>query len=141
MLRHEFQPGRLVAGVFLALAGLVYAGDSGGLWDTPWFAIIPIVAGGLFLAAATAAVAHLIRRGRGPRAGTRADARTGSPVRSQAAGTTVHGDLPADLEPPHRLDTPEGAPAEPESTLAEPEDAGSPPERPDRAPTSGPGAL
>ncbi|MFH8795467.1 hypothetical protein [Streptomyces sp. NPDC017941] len=133
MLRHEFQPGRLVAGVFLALAGLVYAGDSGGLWDTPWFAIIPIVAGGLFLAAATAAVAHLIRRGRGPRAGTRADARTGSPVRSQAGGATVHGDLPADLEPPHRPDTPEGAPAEPE-------DAGRPPERPDRAPTSGPGA-
>ncbi|MFD0414137.1 hypothetical protein [Streptomyces sp. NPDC127108] len=68
MLRHEFQPGRLVAGFFLAVAGLVYAGDAGGLWDTPWFAMIPIVVGGLFLAAATAAVAHGIRKARRPRA-------------------------------------------------------------------------
>ncbi|GHC69884.1 hypothetical protein [Streptomyces flavofungini] len=67
MLRHEFQPGRLVAGCFLAAAGLVYAGDAGGLWDTPWFAMIPIVVGGLFLAAATAAVAHGIRKARKPR--------------------------------------------------------------------------
>ncbi|WJV51632.1 hypothetical protein [Streptomyces flavofungini] len=68
MLRHEFQPGRLVAGFFLTAAGLVYAGDAGGLWDTPWFAMIPIVVGGLFLAAATAAVAHGIRKARRPRA-------------------------------------------------------------------------
>lgn len=68
MLRHEFQPGRLVAGFFLAAAGLVFAGDAGGLWDTPWFAMIPIVVGGLFLAAATAAVAHGIRKARRPRA-------------------------------------------------------------------------
>lgn len=68
MLRHEFQPGRLVAGLVLALAGLVYAGDAGGLWDTPWFAIIPMVMGGLCLAAAVATVAHGIRKARGPRA-------------------------------------------------------------------------
>ncbi|GHE73144.1 hypothetical protein GCM10018785_46560 [Streptomyces longispororuber] len=62
MLRHEFQPGRLVAGLFMGLAGFVYAGDAGGLWDTPWFAIIPIVVGGLCLAGATATVAG-IRKG------------------------------------------------------------------------------
>ncbi|EPH45872.1 hypothetical protein STRAU_1068 [Streptomyces aurantiacus JA 4570] len=58
-----------MAGFFLALAGLVYAGDAGGLWDTPWFAIIPMVTGGLCLAGATAAVAHGIRKARGPRPG------------------------------------------------------------------------
>ncbi|MFJ9902151.1 hypothetical protein ACIRVK_04450 [Streptomyces sp. NPDC101152] len=64
MLRHEFQPGRLVAGLFLALAGAMYAGDAGGLWDTPWFAVIPVVAVGLFLAAAVGLVSRGIRRRR-----------------------------------------------------------------------------
>ncbi|CQR62347.1 hypothetical protein [Streptomyces leeuwenhoekii] len=64
MLRHEFQPGRLIIGVVLALAGAVYAGDAGGLWETPWFAVIPLVVGGLFLAGATA----LLARGRHRRA-------------------------------------------------------------------------
>ena len=62
MPRHEFQPGRLVAGVFLTLTGVVYAGDAGGLWDTPWFVVIPLVTGGLCLAAAAGALAHGIRR-------------------------------------------------------------------------------
>ncbi|MEV5884053.1 hypothetical protein AB0L74_15215 [Streptomyces sp. NPDC052020] len=69
MLRHEFQPGRLVAGLFLALAGAVYAGDAGGLWETPWFAVIPLVVGGLCLAGVTA----LLSRSRHRRA-ARADA-------------------------------------------------------------------
>ncbi|MFE7975353.1 hypothetical protein [Streptomyces shenzhenensis] len=54
MLRHEFQPGRLVAGIFLTATAVAYAGDAGGLWKTPWFAAIPLVIGGLSLAAATA---------------------------------------------------------------------------------------
>ncbi|MET8448462.1 hypothetical protein [Streptomyces sp. NPDC005209] len=66
MLRHEFQPGKLVAGVFLALAGVAYAGDADGLWETPWFAIIPLVVGGLCLAGATAALTQGIRRRRRP---------------------------------------------------------------------------
>ncbi|WP_051855351.1 hypothetical protein [Streptomyces sp. NRRL B-1347] len=73
MLRHELQPGRLVAGFFVAVAGLVYAGDAGGLWDTPWFVIIPIMTGGLCLAGATATLAHGIRKGRGLSTGGRAD--------------------------------------------------------------------
>ncbi|MEU6141262.1 hypothetical protein ABZ848_12955 [Streptomyces sp. NPDC047081] len=64
MLRHEFQPGRLIAGFFLALAGVVYAGDAGGLWETPWFAVIPIVVIGLFLAGVIGAITGGIRRRR-----------------------------------------------------------------------------
>ncbi|MER5598185.1 hypothetical protein [Streptomyces sp. NPDC002265] len=75
MPRHEFQPGRLVAGVFLGLAGVVFAGDAGGLWHTPWFAVIPMVVGGLCLAGAAGIVAKGIRlrrrRDRGPGAGAR----------------------------------------------------------------------
>ncbi|GHH07788.1 hypothetical protein [Streptomyces rubradiris] len=64
MPRHEFQPGKLVAGLFLTATGVAYAGDAGGLWDTPWFAVIPLVVGGLCLAGATAVLARAIR-GRG----------------------------------------------------------------------------
>ncbi|MFG1672550.1 hypothetical protein [Streptomyces sp. Y7] len=65
MLRHEFQPGRLVAGAFLTIAGIAYAGDAGDAWETPWFAVIPLVIGGLCLAGATALLARAIRRRRG----------------------------------------------------------------------------
>ncbi|ARP71887.1 hypothetical protein LK07_21335 [Streptomyces pluripotens] len=65
MLRHEFQPGKLVAGLSLTAAGVVYAGDAGGLWETPWFVIVPLVVGGLFLAGVTAALARGVRRGGG----------------------------------------------------------------------------
>ncbi|OIK03031.1 hypothetical protein BIV25_00725 [Streptomyces sp. MUSC 14] len=69
MLRHEFQPGRLIAGLFLTTAGAVYAGAAGGLWKTPWFAIAPLVVTGLFLAAVAGSVARAIRR----RSGTERD--------------------------------------------------------------------
>ncbi|MFE7437919.1 hypothetical protein ACFYVW_10500 [Streptomyces tendae] len=65
MLRHRFQPGRLVAGLFLMLAGVVYAGDAGGLWQTPWFAVIPVVSGGLGIAGAVGVVARAAHRRRG----------------------------------------------------------------------------
>ncbi|MEU5340668.1 MULTISPECIES: hypothetical protein [unclassified Streptomyces] len=64
MARHEFQPGRLIAGFFLALTGVVYAGDAGDAWDTPWFVVIPLVTVGLCLAAAAGTLAHGIRRRR-----------------------------------------------------------------------------
>jgi hypothetical protein len=65
VLRHRFQPGRLVAGLFLMLAGVVYAGDAGGLWQTPWFAVIPLVSGGLGIAGAVGVVARAAHRRRG----------------------------------------------------------------------------
>lgn len=64
MLRHEFQPGRLVAGAFLTLAGIVYVGDAGDAWETPWFAVIPLVVGGLFLAGVVGSLTRDIRRRR-----------------------------------------------------------------------------
>ncbi|MEU9735752.1 hypothetical protein [Streptomyces sp. NPDC048002] len=64
MLRHEFQPGRLVAGAFLTLGGVLYAGDAGGAWETPWFVMIAVVSGGLGLAGATAVFSRDIRRRR-----------------------------------------------------------------------------
>ncbi|MEU9285916.1 hypothetical protein AB0D57_14615 [Streptomyces sp. NPDC048275] len=67
MLRHEFQPGKLLAGFFLTLAGVIYAGDAGGLWETPWFAVIPVVTGGLCLAGAVALLTQAIRRRRSGR--------------------------------------------------------------------------
>ncbi|MEU5538206.1 hypothetical protein [Streptomyces sp. NPDC020362] len=69
MLRHEFQPGRLVAGLAFTAAGIVYAGDAADLWDTPWFVIVPLVVGGLFLAGAAAAVTRGIRRRSGAGSG------------------------------------------------------------------------
>ncbi|MFF1273844.1 hypothetical protein ACFVZC_10615 [Streptomyces marokkonensis] len=61
MLRHEFQPGRLVAGTFLTLAAVIYAGDAGGAWETPWFVVIPVVMGGLCLAGAVGFLTGRIR--------------------------------------------------------------------------------
>ena len=65
MLRHRFQPGRLVAGVFLILAGVIYGGDAGGVWETPWFVPIPVVVGGLCLAGAVGLLARTVHRRRG----------------------------------------------------------------------------
>ncbi|MEU4165759.1 hypothetical protein AB0F46_02585 [Streptomyces sp. NPDC026665] len=64
MPRHEFQPGKLVVGLFLTAGGVAYAGDAGGWWDTEWFAIIPVVVIGLCLAGAVASVNHAVRRRR-----------------------------------------------------------------------------
>jgi hypothetical protein len=69
VLRHEFQPGKLVAGLFLTAAGALYAGDARGLWETPWFVVIPLAVGGLCLAGLTAAVAQGVRRRRRPEEG------------------------------------------------------------------------
>ncbi|MFF4486949.1 hypothetical protein ACFY0F_10705 [Streptomyces sp. NPDC001544] len=64
MLRHEVEPGKLVAGLFLTVVGVMYAGDAGGAWDTPWFAGIPVIVVGLFLAGAVSVLTRAIR-GRG----------------------------------------------------------------------------
>ncbi|KUN26339.1 hypothetical protein AQJ23_14285 [Streptomyces antibioticus] len=70
MLRHEFRPGKLIAGFFLALAGIIYAGDAGGAWETPWFAIIPVVTAGLCLAGAVGLLTRSVRRRRRTAGGT-----------------------------------------------------------------------
>lgn len=83
MPRHEFQPGKLVAGLFLTLAGTIYAGDAGGLWEAPRFVGIPVVLVGLCLAGVVAAVTGVIRRRRDRRrapdsAGTTTESMTGA---------------------------------------------------------------
>ncbi|MCF3122960.1 hypothetical protein IPZ68_25140 [Streptomyces arenae] len=70
MLRHEFHPGKLVAGLFLLTVAVVYAGDAGGAWDAPWFVALPLVMAGLFLAGVTATI-HGIRPRGAARAGDR----------------------------------------------------------------------
>ncbi|MER7898678.1 hypothetical protein ABTX62_21860 [Streptomyces sp. NPDC096046] len=67
MRRHEFRPGKLVAGAVLILVGVLYAGDAGGAWETPWFVAIPLVAGGLCLAGAVALLTGRVRRRRASR--------------------------------------------------------------------------
>ncbi|MFI6873207.1 hypothetical protein ACIBL6_07205 [Streptomyces sp. NPDC050400] len=60
-MRHDFSPGRLLAGLVLMLTAVVYFGDAGGAWETPWFVVIPLVCGGLGLAGAVGTVTHSIR--------------------------------------------------------------------------------
>ncbi|MCW5251562.1 hypothetical protein [Streptomyces sp. SHP 1-2] len=64
MLRHDFQPGRLVVGLTLILAGVLYAGDATGSWDIPWFVLFPVMSAGLCLAATAGLAARGIRRRR-----------------------------------------------------------------------------
>lgn len=62
-LRHDFRPGKLVAGLAVLAAALVHAGDADGWWQTPWFVVLVIVFAGLFLAGAVT-WAHYRRRRR-----------------------------------------------------------------------------
>ncbi|GHI87894.1 hypothetical protein [Streptomyces xanthophaeus] len=64
MRRHEFQPGRLVAGVALTVAGVLYLLDSSGEADLPWFTVVPLALGGLSLAALVGMMTYAVRRDR-----------------------------------------------------------------------------
>ncbi|MFF1462700.1 hypothetical protein [Streptomyces sp. NPDC058330] len=76
MLRHEIRPGRAVAGlVMLALAG-GYAADAAGAWRVPWTFFLPLLFGGLWLAATVTWVSYRMRRRRDAR-------RTGAPDSSR----------------------------------------------------------
>lgn len=68
MLRHEFQPGKLIAGAALSVAGGLYAADVAGNGDLPWWTLVPIVFGGLGIAAVVGMATVLWRRTRGARA-------------------------------------------------------------------------
>ncbi|MFE2988424.1 hypothetical protein [Streptomyces sp. NPDC059262] len=66
MPRHEFQPGKLIAGLFLTAAGALYLGDALGSWQLPWFTVLPMVTAGLFLAGAAGTATYAIRRRQRP---------------------------------------------------------------------------
>nr|WP_299532429.1 hypothetical protein [uncultured Streptomyces sp.] len=67
MPRHEFRPGRAVAGlVMLALAG-GYAADAAGAWRAPWAFFVSVLVGGLWVAATATWWAYRLRRRRAGR--------------------------------------------------------------------------
>lgn len=88
MLRHEFHPGKLVLGLFLLMTALAYAGDAGGLWDTPWFVAFPLMLAGLLLGGAAAAVSYGIRGRPTARTANRVSDRTSSRTSSRTSGST-----------------------------------------------------
>ncbi|MER5553150.1 hypothetical protein ABT001_15990 [Streptomyces sp. NPDC002793] len=62
MPRHEFRPGRAVAGlVMLTLAG-GYAADAAGAWNIPWSFVAAVFFGGLWLAVTVTWVSYRLRR-------------------------------------------------------------------------------
>nr|WP_203732611.1 hypothetical protein [Streptomyces sp. SID12501] len=52
----------MIAGLFVTVAGITYVGDAGDAWETPWFAVIPLLVFGLTLAAVVALLTGAIRR-------------------------------------------------------------------------------
>ncbi|WP_329272346.1 hypothetical protein [Streptomyces sp. NBC_01451] len=101
MLRHEFQPGKLIAGLFVTIAGVTYVGDAGDAWETPWFAVIPLLVFGLTLAGAVALMTGAIRRRtRARRAAAPTDstpdgaARRASGETAEAAGPSRPPEIP-----------------------------------------------
>ncbi|WP_329118453.1 hypothetical protein [Streptomyces sp. NBC_01465] len=62
--RHEFRPGKLLAGLVLIGVSIAYLGDAGGAWNTPSEAAGPAVVAGLLVAGAVNWVAYRVRRRR-----------------------------------------------------------------------------
>lgn len=71
MSRHEFlhgfRPGRMIAGLSALACAALYAGDAAGAWRTPWFTALPVVLGGLCLAAFAGSLHYGVRRRRARR--------------------------------------------------------------------------
>ncbi|MCM2389409.1 hypothetical protein NBG84_14080 [Streptomyces sp. CWNU-1] len=63
-VRHDFAPGRLVAGLTALTLALLYSGDASGAWHVPWFMVFPVLTGGLFLAGAASFTRYSVRRRR-----------------------------------------------------------------------------
>ncbi|MFD3869838.1 hypothetical protein [Streptomyces sp. NPDC058623] len=78
MRRHDFQPGRLLAGLVLIAAGVLYLLDANGGTDVPWFLVVPMALGGLSLAALVGMVTYAVRRDRRHRLGEPSERRAAS---------------------------------------------------------------
>ncbi|MGP4003118.1 hypothetical protein [Streptomyces sp. 8N706] len=50
MRGHEFEPGKLIAGIVLLVAAVIRALDAAGEWETPVWVLVPVVVVGLSLA-------------------------------------------------------------------------------------------
>ncbi|GGT58663.1 hypothetical protein GCM10014713_60260 [Streptomyces purpureus] len=77
MLLHEFRPGRLLAGATGLTVATLFAGDAAGAWNTPGYVVVPLLCGGLGLAALATWIAYSLRR------------------RSARAASTENSDAPA----------------------------------------------
>ncbi|WUH53624.1 hypothetical protein OG432_12550 [Streptomyces sp. NBC_00442] len=64
MQRHEFRPGRVVAGLALIATAVLFAGDAAGRWNTPSPVVIPLICGGLGIASLVSWVDYGFRRRR-----------------------------------------------------------------------------
>ncbi|QES49729.1 hypothetical protein DEJ50_19850 [Streptomyces venezuelae] len=73
MRRHEFQPGRLLAGLVLLVAGVLYLLDAAGETDLAWWVIVPMTMGGLSLAALLGLITYAVRRDRRDRISASSD--------------------------------------------------------------------
>ncbi|MEU8616794.1 hypothetical protein [Streptomyces sp. NPDC048623] len=62
MLLHEFRPGRLVLGAAALSLAALFLGDATGAWSVAWYVMIPVLCGGLGLAALASWIAYRIRR-------------------------------------------------------------------------------
>ncbi|CAD5954855.1 MULTISPECIES: hypothetical protein [Streptomyces] len=80
MLRHEFRPGRAVAGLTMLVLAGGYAGDAAGDWEAPWTFFLGVFLGGLWLAATATWTAYMLRR--------RRDARKASTENMEAPAST-----------------------------------------------------
>ncbi|MFH8368574.1 hypothetical protein [Streptomyces sp. NPDC018031] len=66
MKRHTFEPGKLVAALAVLAAALLYGMDAAGEWEIPVFVLVPVICGGLCVAAVVSGVAYGLRhRSRG----------------------------------------------------------------------------
>ncbi|MEV6549300.1 hypothetical protein AB0M57_11365 [Streptomyces sp. NPDC051597] len=64
MPRHEFRPGRLLAGVVMLATAALFGGDAADAWQTPWYEVIPLVCGGLSAAGLASWAGYAVRRRR-----------------------------------------------------------------------------
>ncbi|MGP3981956.1 hypothetical protein [Streptomyces sp. KR80] len=62
MRRHDLEPGKLIAGLVLLGTGVAYGLDAAGAWAVPAWALFPVLAGGLCLAALAGGVTAARRR-------------------------------------------------------------------------------
>ncbi|WUS98753.1 hypothetical protein OHA46_19680 [Streptomyces sp. NBC_00708] len=71
MPRHEFRPGRAVAGLVMLALAAGYTTDAAGLWDAPPQFFVALFAGGLWTAAWVTWIGYRIRRRRAVRRASR----------------------------------------------------------------------
>jgi hypothetical protein len=64
---HDAKPGRLIVGLVAIGTAVLYAGDAAGTWDTDWFTALPLLFGGLVVAAVVGVSVQSARRRRRPR--------------------------------------------------------------------------